>query len=411
MNARNPFLLVLLCGLALQPASAAISTLLWTQAEIVDAPVPAISSGAGVSVLNWQDEWWVVYVKGGDVVIAQRTAGGWVAPTALSQGRPNVRNPHVASMGTSLWVTWQDERSGQPEVYVRRRVSGVWQPDQCLSCDAVASRYPVIDGLDNQAFVAWEDSTAGSFRVRGRRFWSGSWGAVREISTSPADGRDPSVTIVPITDNLIVTWADFRGGIPQIYTRTAFYGTQWQPETQWVVQSTSCRHPSIGSTAASGGGYPYDAPLVSYESIGIHGAMEVWYRGYWCNNSVILSPDDGIASGQSNTRAHVFGEGFCSSSEAYGEAPQALVTWTDRPTTAPRSHRLAGHMICRDGFETDILPSPGLSTSAIGSVRGDPRAGLLQVWIEDRGGSPTLLARAGSMVGCYDGTSRDRPPW
>jgi hypothetical protein len=57
--------------------------------------------------------------------------------------------------------------------------------------------------------------------------------------------------------------------------------------------------------------------------------------------------------------------------------------------------------MCYPQPESETLPGSGGGRAAIACIEGDPLAGLLALWVEDRQGAPALMALRGSTVGCY----------
>jgi predicted metal-dependent phosphoesterase TrpH len=116
-------------------------------------------------------------------VVAEQHAGGRTsvvyrlvgpgrdtAPVVLAAGA--ARYPRIAAAGQDVWVTWQDERSGQqprrPDVYLRHSRDGgrTWAAEQRLTGGTSRAERPVVALLpDGTPVVAWMDNRSGAFDV------------------------------------------------------------------------------------------------------------------------------------------------------------------------------------------------------------------------------------------------------
>ncbi len=375
---------------------AEIPNLTWQAAEMVDEDVAYPSSNAGVSVVSWQGQWWVVYEKYGDIYGRSRGIGGWNAPVRLTTDPGLQTAPHLDATNTSLIVVWEDFRSGQPEVWTRRFNGSSWNQEECLSCGGVASGSPVIAASHDDAYAVWADSSQTGVRIWGRLFHAGSWQTAEAISPATGVAREPSVSIQSFISRVMVAWADFRHGDPEIYLRKGLVGSSWDSEQRMTDLPIACRRPSLRSEECCGDAMD-DAPFIAFEGTVPGGTTETWVIDCYGGLVERVSADDGIPSVRPSAAAFAFSSSYCGWG---GPQPFDFVTWSDEVAPGGVEHRTVMRPYCSISAGEDLLPRIGLTHAVIGAIEGNPTAGLMQVWVEDAGGMAALVSRRGSILGC-----------
>lgn len=94
----------------------------------------------------------------------------------LAPDSPAARFPRVAAVGRSVWVVWQDERSGQaprrPDVYLRHSTDGgsTWGDELRVTQGGSRAERPAIALLGpDTPVVTWMDNRTGAFDVLAQR--------------------------------------------------------------------------------------------------------------------------------------------------------------------------------------------------------------------------------------------------
>jgi hypothetical protein len=375
---------------------AEIPDLAWEAPERIDEDVAYPSSSSGVSVVSWQGKWWVVYEKYGDIYVRARGAGGWSAPVRLTDDPGLQTDPHLDAMLSYLIVVWEDHRGAQPEIWTRQFNGSSWNLEQCISCDNVASLRPVVAAGTDQAYAAWEDSSAAAVRIWGRSFRAGTWHAADAISPAGSVAREPSVSLQSILASVMVSWADYRHGDPEIYLRIGHPGYEWQPEQRLTDLPIACRRPSLRSEDCCSDAL-WDAPFLAFEGTAAGGVPETWMIDCYTDRIERLSADDGIPSIRPNAAAFAFLSSYCGWG---GMHPHDFVVWSDEVAPGAAQHRTTLLPYCGAPAGEDLLPRDGLTHAVMGAVEGSPTARLMQVWVEDAGGMAALMSRRGGLLGC-----------
>lgn len=400
--------LILAAALFVPTARAQIPDLEWTDPEIVDPGVPEVSSTAGASAAHapswiaWgQGEWHVVYAKDGHVYHRVRAATEWRPAERLTADGAIARDPHLAFGGGYLHVVWEDSRTGHPEVRTRRWNGSSWSADECLTCDATASSQPVIAGGYSRAIVVWQENTGGG-AILGCE-WNGSyWGFNQAISQSPAAATQPTVAAeLVMMGTYFVAWTDTRHGAPEIYLRSGRAGHGWEAELRLTNLAGNCRRPSIQSEICCGDAIS-DQALVLFECDG-SGTVETYEACYDSYQGIYvqpLSPEDGVPSVAPSACGFTLAGESCALMGG-GAMSHYFGCWTDSLGPHTGSHPVRAFQMCYPRPESDLIPATGYAKAALACVEGDPLAGLMALWVEDRAGVPTLMAQRGSTLGCY----------
>ena len=116
-------------------------------------------------------------------------------PVELAPASDAARFPRIAAEGDDVWVTWQDERSGQlprlPDIYLRHSSDGgvTWDDEMRLTEGTGRAEHPAIDLLESgEPVVAWSDNRSDAFNVLVQRVG---------VDAEPIDVSGPTKTVVP----------------------------------------------------------------------------------------------------------------------------------------------------------------------------------------------------------------------
>jgi len=131
-------------------------------------------------------------------------------------------NPAIAVDGNDrLYVTWQDNRRGNWDVYVSTSVDGVnWSAERLVtdSNDNQINPAIAIDGSSpSRAYVVWQDDRGGNQDIYVASSSDGfATKAVSQITANASDQTDPAIA-VDSAKTVYVVWTDKRNGSNDIY--------------------------------------------------------------------------------------------------------------------------------------------------------------------------------------------------
>jgi hypothetical protein len=160
--------------------------------------------------------------------------GGWKTQR-LTATRGASICPSIAGAESSVFVAWQDDTSGNDEIYFRKSTDGgaSWNAAQRITDNAGASASPAIAVDGSDVYIVWADSTPGTSQVHFLRSADGgaTWPAPRVLTRNKtvAAGH-PAVAVVGA--DVYVAWHNVSGaanGNSWIsFARSADRGAHWQ---------------------------------------------------------------------------------------------------------------------------------------------------------------------------------------
>ncbi len=191
----------------------------------------------------------------------------------------------IAAYDDDVHVVWYDNRDGNYEIYHKYSEDGgtMWSADMRLTNDAGFSYWPGIAVSGPDLHVVWEDDRSGDTEVYYKNSTDGgnSWSNDDLLTSAAGPQGMPSVAIVG--GGVHVVWVDFSlmGNSEIYYCRSTDGGNSWETPVQISNAAGFSEHPSI-------------AAYESYVHVAWHDSRhgftnnEIYYR---------RSTDDGITWG------------------------------------------------------------------------------------------------------------------
>ena len=120
--------------------------------------------------------------------------------------------PRISAVGNNVYVVWQDEVSGNSEIFLRgsndggNKFSGIKNLSRNNTGDSITPR---IASSRNNVVVAWTDSEPGKAQIfaRGSTDNAGEFGGIKNVSWSSGRAYDPQIAMSG-NNNLYVLWED-----------------------------------------------------------------------------------------------------------------------------------------------------------------------------------------------------------
>jgi hypothetical protein len=234
---------------------------LCTATDVQTAP-KAIPDGAGGVIVAWQDNRsgnQDVYVQRMDAAgVPQWTANGVALCTAT-----NIQSsPRIVSDGAGgAIVTWNDVRSGTYDIYARRvNSAGVpqWTANGVAICTATGTQLgpSIVPDNSGGAIIAWQDQRGGAYDIYVQRVnASGTvqW-AANGISVCNVVGDQRSVLAVADGSNgAFLAWTDTRAGNDDVYAQRVNSAGAPQWTTNGVAVCTATNGQFMGDLASDDG--------------------------------------------------------------------------------------------------------------------------------------------------------------
>jgi BNR repeat-like domain len=170
----------------------------------------------------------------------------WAATKRLTWGTSWSRYPDIVidSSGNPE-VVWQDEMSGNWEVYHRKSTDGgnSWTAFQRLTWNAGESENPAM-ALDpsNSPYLVWSDTTPGPSKIFYKKSVDGgaSWSTAKRISWTSGNSVNPDIA-ADSSGRLHVVWSDSAPGNNEIYyAKSTDGGATWTASQRitWTLGSS-----------------------------------------------------------------------------------------------------------------------------------------------------------------------------
>ncbi len=244
--------------------------------------LPSLAINGSNLFLVWEEK--ELYT---DIYFKYSTNGGlnWSPGIVLDNGSSASENPNISISGTTIHVVWEDIRDGYTnEIYYKRSSDeGVsWSQDTRLTANSGESLYPFISSLGSDVYLTFQDNSNYHYEIYYKHSSDGglSWGPIVNLSNLPNAHWHPAISVSGSI--LHVVWHGNINDTDRIfYKRSIDKGINW--ETSLVLTSTFSGLPAI-STADS----MINVLWCDYRD----GNWEIYYKSNLNGNIVNLKKSD-----------------------------------------------------------------------------------------------------------------------
>ncbi len=184
-----------------------------------DSQFPQIESEGNRTFVVWQDN-----TTGNNEIYLKRSTDGGVSFDAkknMSNNAGDSQFPQIESEGNRTFVVWQDNTTGNNEIYLKRSTdAGVsFDAKKNMSNNAGDSQFPQIESEGNRTFVVWQDNTTGNNEIYLKRSTDGgvSFDAKKNMSNNAGDSQFPQIESEG--NRTFVVWQDNTTGNNEIYLK------------------------------------------------------------------------------------------------------------------------------------------------------------------------------------------------
>jgi hypothetical protein len=175
-------------------------------------------------------------------------------------------------------AVWADNRDGNWEIYYKRSTDygRTWGPDIRLTYDQNTSLHPAIAVLGTYIHIVWEDDRSGNYEIYYKQSTDRgtTWQPDTRITDAPYESFVPSIAVSG--SYIHIAWQDNRNGgayYPEIYyKRSTNNGLTWEPDIRLTYADN---HRSVPSIAVSDNYYVH---IVWHDYRGSNGNYEIYYR-------------------------------------------------------------------------------------------------------------------------------------
>jgi len=221
--------------------------------DVASSSYPSVAAYGSYVYVVWQDYRdgnWEIYMRR-----SEDYGATWPGPPnypsyyqRLTSNSASSYRPSVAAYYRNVHVAWHDDRNGNWEIYYKRSVdNGLnWGSDTRLTNDPNVSEYAYVAAYTNYVYVAWQDNRTGNYDLFVKRSTNNgaSWDQ-KQLTTNTADQK--FVSIAAYGYDVHVVWTDYRnvGNTEIYYRRSLDRGATYKPETRLTTATDDSTYPSV----------------------------------------------------------------------------------------------------------------------------------------------------------------------
>ena len=206
----------------------------------------AIAVGGSNVYVVWRDD----TLENNEIYFRKSADNGetWQTAKRLTSNTGGSIQPAVAADGANVYVVWEDNTLGNPEIYFKKSADygETWQGTKRLTKNAGSSYNPWIAVNGENIYVVWHDDAQGNFDIYFMKSADGgvNWQNAKRLSTN--DGLSAGAKVAVRGDHVYVTWYDYTPGNPEIYfKKSEDGGANWQGTKRLTNNSGSSMYPRL----------------------------------------------------------------------------------------------------------------------------------------------------------------------
>lgn len=146
-------------------------------------------------------------------------------------------HPDICAYTWTLRVVWQDDRNGLPDIYLAEHSLIPGKSGKVVQKPVYVGPFSQQNPRVFGNYVVWEDNRSGNWDIYGKNLKSG---AEIAVCTAPGDQVNPEIT------GTYVVWEDYRGGNWDIYLKNLNpKGDYFTAETAVCTNSAQQQRPDV----------------------------------------------------------------------------------------------------------------------------------------------------------------------
>ena len=185
---------------------------------------PQIESFGNNTFVIWQDN-----STGNEEIFLRKSTNGGITfgnKTNISNNTGFSTSPQIESFGNNTFVIWQDNSTGNEEIFLRKSTNGgiTFGNKTNISNNTGFSTSPQIESFGNNTFVIWQDNSTGNEEIFLRKYTNGGITFGNKTNISNNTGFSTSPQIESFGNNTFVIWQDNSTGNEEIFLRKSTNG-------------------------------------------------------------------------------------------------------------------------------------------------------------------------------------------
>lgn len=215
---------------------------------------PSVSVDGSIIQVAWNDN------RTGNDEIYIRTSPNngatWSAAKRLSYNAGNSVAPSVTSSGSNVYVVWKDYTPASPAIYFKASADNgaTWSAVKNLTSGTPSSSMPSLAADGSNVYLAWVNTGNSEIYFRRSINKGATWSTAKRLTTNSGDSAVPSMAVSG--QKIHVAWRDNTPGNHEVYYKTSpDKGVTWSAVKRLTNNSGSSAEPSV----AADGSYVYVA--------------------------------------------------------------------------------------------------------------------------------------------------------
>jgi len=183
-----------------------------------DSNSPAIAVNGANIYITWNDD----TPGNAEIYFRKSTNSGtsWQAAVRLTFNSGDSYNSAIAVRNNNVYVTWQDNTSGNNEIYFRKSpdTGTSWLSAKRLTNTANDSSQSALAFTGSNVYVVWSETmTNDEIYMKKSTNSGGSFGTAEKLTNNSGNSYNPDVIISGA--NIYVIWTDTTPGNNEIYVK------------------------------------------------------------------------------------------------------------------------------------------------------------------------------------------------
>jgi hypothetical protein len=212
------------------------------------------SIAASVTTVHvvWQDNrdgnWEIYYLRSPDNGIS------WGSETRLTNNSSTSELPTICADGLNVHIVWQDSRDGNTEIYYKKSVNGGlnWGTDTRLTFNSSASTNPSITIFSTSLNIVWQDNTSGNNEIYSYYSTNNgtNWSSFIRLTNNTSSSEKPCIN--RNGQGVYCVWQDNRDGNYEIYSKRSIDGgVTWSSDSRVTNNSGNSKSASVAGSGTN----------------------------------------------------------------------------------------------------------------------------------------------------------------
>ena len=212
---------------------------------------PSLAISGNIVHIVWNDR-----VSNEEIYYMQSTNGGLTWGTSLRlTNDPNISTyPSIAASSNLVVTAWGENRDGNYEIYYKRSTDyGItWGADTRLTNDAAVSLQACVVFTGSTLHISWHDNRNGNDEVYYRRSTDGGLTWEAEVRITALPGASFFASMHAAGNLVLIAWVENSDGNPEIYSRRSTdMGISWEANVRHTNNAATSIRPTVSITGSN----------------------------------------------------------------------------------------------------------------------------------------------------------------